>query len=123
SPSPHIRRPESTKIHVVMSLMSQQFTWQQVHQELSRIAKTRAHVDWDEGRWLVHGLRSGVHRHLGFASFAEYVERLFGYGPRWTEERLRVAEALAKLPEMDQALRDGAITWSTARELTRVASS
>ena len=33
-----------------------------------------------------------------------------------------MAEALAKLPEMDQALRDGAITWSTARELTRVAA-
>jgi len=102
--------------------MTQPFTWQQVHHELSRIAKTRAHLDWDEGRWLVHGLRSGVHLHLGFASFAEYVERLFGYGPRWTEERLRVAEGLAKLPEMEQALRDGAITWSTARELTRVAA-
>src|SRR5882672_5542761 len=85
--------------------------------------KTRAHLDRDEGRWLVQGLRSGVHRHLGFASFAEYVERLFGYGPRWTDERLRVAEALEKLPEVEQALRDGEITWSTARELTRVAVS
>ncbi len=24
-------------------------------------------------------MRSGAHRHLGYASFAEYVERLFGY--------------------------------------------
>src|SRR5882672_7288661 len=85
--------------------------------------KTRAHLDRDEGRWLVQGLRSGVHRHLGFGSLAEYLERLFGYGPRWTEERLRVAEALEKLAATEQALRDGAITWSTARELTRVAAS
>ena len=95
--------------------------WQRAHEELSRLAKTRARLDWDEGRALVSGLRSGVHVHLGFGSFVEYVERLFGYKPRWTEERLRVAEALDNLPELEQALRDGAIHWSTARELTRVA--
>jgi hypothetical protein len=106
-----------------MKTMSIVFNWQQVHQELSRLAKTRAHLDWEEGSWLVRALRTSVHVHLGFGSFAEYVERLFGYGPRWTDERLRVAEALEKLPEIDQALRDGAITWSTARELTRVAAS
>src|SRR5882724_6156158 len=108
---------------MLVNLMTQEFTWQHVHQELSRLAKTRAHLDWEEGCWLVRALRSGVHRHLGFGSFAEYVERLFGYGCRWTEERLRVAEGLEGLPELEQALRDGAITWSTARELTRVASS
>ena len=58
---------------------------------------------------------------LGFGTFAEYVERLLGYRPRWTSERLRVAEALELLPELDQALRDGAVSWSAVRELTRVA--
>ena len=33
-----------------------------------------------------------------------------------------MAEALEHLPELAQALRDGAISWSVARELTRVAS-
>ncbi len=50
--------------------------------------------------------------HLGYASFAEYVERLFGYKPRATEEKLRVAQALESLPEMNRALRDGELTWS-----------
>ena len=69
------------------------------------------------------GLRAGVHLHLGYGTFAEYVERLFGYKPRWTEERLRVAEALETLPALEQSLRDGAMSWSAVRELTRVASA
>src|SRR5216684_6244684 len=96
--------------------------WQQAHEQLSCLAKSRAGLDWEEGRALVSGLRAGVHLHLGFGTFAEYIERLFGYRPRWTEERLRVAETLETLPELEQGLRDGVIHWSTARELTRVAA-
>jgi hypothetical protein len=97
--------------------------WRRAHQDLSRLAKSRARLDWEEGESLLDALRSGVHLHLGFGSFAEYIERLFGYKPRWTDERLRVAEALEGLPEMGQALRDGGISWSAARELTRVAAA
>lgn len=93
------------------------------HEELSRLAKTRAELDWHEGRWLLCALRSGTHGHLGFASFAEYVERLFGYKPRSTEEKLRVAETLEHLPELDSALQEGALCWSAVRELTRVATA
>jgi hypothetical protein len=72
---------------------------------------------------MLFGLRAGVHLHLGYATFAEYIERLFGYKPRWTEERLRVAEALETLPELERALRDGTMSWSAIRELTRVATA
>jgi hypothetical protein len=96
--------------------------WRQAHEDLSRLAMTRARLDWEEGCSLLRALRSGAYLHLGFGSFAEYVERLFGYKPRWTEERVRVAQALEGLPELSQALRDGAVTWSTVRELTRVAT-
>lgn len=102
--------------------MQHELDWQHIHNELSRIAKARAHLDWEEGVWLIRAARCAVHLRLGYASFAEYIERLFGYRPRWTEERVRVAEALEQLPELGQALRDGTISWSVARELTRVAS-
>jgi hypothetical protein len=88
-----------------------------------RLASARARLDWEEGRSLLLGLRAGVHVHLGYGTFAEYVERLFGYKPRWTEERLRVAEALETLPALGQSLHDGALSWSAARELTRVATA
>src|SRR5258708_35046230 len=96
--------------------------WQSAHEQLSRIAKERARLDCEEGGSLLRALRANVHLHLGFASFAEYIERLFGYSPRWTEEHLRVAESLETLPNLQNALRDGSIPWSTARELTRVAT-
>src|SRR6266581_4900475 len=96
--------------------------WRSAHEQLSRIARERARLDCEEGGSLLRALRLSVHLHLGFASFAEYIERLFGYSPRWTEERLRVAESLETLPELEPSLRNGAIHWSMARELTRVAA-
>src|SRR5262249_17551473 len=96
--------------------------WKNAHEQLVRLAGSRAALDHEEGRWLLAALRSAAHVRLGYATFAEYVERLFGYAPRWTAEKLRVAEAVEELPQMDQALRDGALNWSALRELTRVAT-
>ena len=103
-------------------MSTEQPEWQSAHEHLSRIARDRARLDCEEGGSLLRALRANVHLHLGFGSFAEYVERLLGYGPRWIDERLRVAEALEALPELQHALRDGCVPWSTARELTRVAT-
>jgi hypothetical protein len=95
--------------------------WMVAHQALSRLAKERAAADAEEGRWLLAALRSATHVHLGFANFSEYVERSFGYKPRSTREKLRVAEALEELPALTQALEQGTVHWSAVRELTRVA--
>ncbi len=92
--------------------------WRRAHAELLRIASDRVMLDRDEGRWLLVAQRAGVHRRLGFATFAEYVERVLGYGPRTTEEKLRVAAALEQLP----ALAASELSWSALRELTRVAT-
>ena len=65
---------------------------------------------------------AGVHRHLGFATFAEYVERVLGYAPGVARERMRVADALAALPKLRAAMTAGDLPFSAARELTRVAT-
>jgi hypothetical protein len=95
--------------------------WVRAHEALSRLAKERAAADAEEGRWLLAALRSATHVHLGFGSFGEYIERLFGYRPRSTQEKLRVAAALEQLPTLAQALAEGTLNWSAARELSRVA--
>jgi 5-methylcytosine-specific restriction endonuclease McrA len=97
-------------------------SWRQAHEELVRLATERAGLDFEEGRWLVRAHRSGAHLRLGYGSFHEYTERLFGYGSRLTQEKLRVAEALEELPETALDLQTGAISFSLARELTRVAT-
>src|SRR3954462_4432722 len=99
----------------------EQSEWVVAHEALSRLAKERAAADAEEGRWLLAALRSAAHVHLGFGSFGEYVERMFGHKPRSTQERLRVAEALEQLPAKAQALEQGTLHWSAVRELTRVA--
>ena len=53
--------------------------WVAAHEELTLLARRRAELDGLEGPALLRALRAGVHRHLGLESFAEYVERLFGY--------------------------------------------
>ncbi len=95
--------------------------WVRAHEALSRLAKERAAADAEEGRWLLAALRSVAHVHLGFGSFGEYIERLFGYQRRSTQEKLRVAEALEALPAMAHSLESGSLSWSAVRELTRVA--
>ena len=97
--------------------------WHLVHDRLVRFAKRRAGLEWREGRLLREALAAQVHRRLGYASFAEYVERLFGYGARTTTEKLRVAESLEQLPLLTRALQQGELTWSAVRELTRVVVS
>lgn len=96
--------------------------WQTVHEALVQLAKTRASLDFEEGPCLRAAEQANVHARLGFGSFVEYIERLFGYAPRLTVEKLRVATALESLPESAQALRDGSASWSSLRELTRVAT-
>ena len=49
--------------------------WQRAHEELRRLARSRAGLDFEEGQWLLAAWRGGVHARLGYGSFREYVER------------------------------------------------
>ena len=97
--------------------------WLHAHEELVKLARKRAGLDFEEGRWLLCAFRGKAHARLGYGGFAEYVERLFGYSPRQSQEKLRVAEALETLPKASQELRAGTISFSAVRELTRVATT
>ncbi|MFO7177938.1 MAG: hypothetical protein DIU78_004475 [Pseudomonadota bacterium] len=79
--------------------------WVLAHEELERIAKERAELDGREGLALLRAYRAEVHRHLGYVSFAQYVEKLFGYGFRTTDDKLRTAIALEGLPEAPRSHR------------------
>ena len=95
--------------------------WREVHGELVRVARAKGALDAEEARWLVEGKRVRVHEPLGHGSYLQYLEHVFGYGPRLAGERLRVAEALIRLPRLMQALAESALSWSAVREMVRVA--
>ena len=107
----HGRRPWSTRPD-----------WERTHGELSRLARSRSGLDYEEGGWLLAAWRGSVHARLGYGSFREYIERLFGYGARVVQEKLRVAEAIEELLVSAEALKNGQVCWSVLRELTRVAT-
>jgi hypothetical protein len=96
--------------------------WARAHEALLQLAGERSELEGREGRALLRAMRSRVHLHLGYGSFGEYIERLFGYSPRTTFDKLRTAEALEGLPELDHALTNRGLTWSAVRELARVAT-
>jgi hypothetical protein len=52
----------------------------------------------------------------------EYLERELGYSPQVGIERMRVAHALAELPQIEACLGAGQLAFSAVRELTRVAT-
>ena len=86
--------------------------WQHAHEALVRLAAGQAALDAEQGVWMLRALRCSTHLRLGYASFAEYAGRLFGFAPRLVADKLRVAEALEDLPRLAGALASGELSWS-----------
>lgn len=97
--------------------------WKVIDRALRNIAAQRCGLDVEEARWLRKAERRKVWSRLGFVSALEYLEAVFGYGPRVAVERMRVAIALGELPAIECALAQGHVTYSAARELTRIATT
>jgi hypothetical protein len=87
---------------------------QDVDRKLREHARRRARDDYELGALLREGYLLRVHELGGYGSFREYALRLFGFTARQTEERLRVAEILERLPALAQKLMDGELCWSYA---------
>jgi hypothetical protein len=94
--------------------------WQRADRELRRIARGRAGLDYQASVWILRAVQAGAAGRLGMSSDVEYVSRVMQCGPREAYERVRVAEALAELPHLAHALRDGALGWCAVRELSRI---
>ncbi len=97
--------------------------WRELDRQVRRLARRRATLDAEEARLLVAAKAAEIHRHLGYGSFDEYLERVLGYAPTTARDRMRVATALVALPEIARALTAGTVTFSAVRELTRVATA
>jgi hypothetical protein len=94
----------------------------QLHRTLKRIVKARGSLDLQEAAALREAQQLQLWRRFGYASLVEYMELELGYSPRAGLERLRVANALPQLPKIAAAIEQGDLSFSGARELTRVAT-
>src|SRR4051794_24517020 len=97
--------------------------WRSLHERLRGIARRRAALDAEEARCLRDAYAMKLWWQLGYAHMNEYLERELGYSPQVGIERLRVAHALAELPQIEASLGGGHLPFSAVRELTRIATA
>ena len=102
---------------------ARQEEWQAVDRRLREYARQRASLDAAEAFDLLRAEQLKVYLSFGHVSLYEYMERVLGYAPHAARERMRVARALAALPQTAAALARGALTYSAVRELTRVSTA
>ena len=58
----------------------------------------------------------------GYCSLGNWLDHRCGLGPCAARERIRIGRALARLPRIDAAFRDGVLSYSKVRAVTRVAT-
>ena len=93
---------------------------ERVHRTLKRIVRARGALDSQECAALREAQRLVIWRAYGCASLVEYMTREMGYTERAAIERLRVAKAIEEVPQLGEALDQGTLSFSGARELSRV---
>ena len=107
---------ESAKVKVAINVDAQG----------QQIAEMSAHIDAAMHRLLTtireFDITSGWHVQ-GALSYAHWLAWRVGWDLRTARERVRVARRLAELPLVNEELRNGAMSYSQARAISRVATA
>ena len=94
--------------------------------ELRRaVTRMAGHInlaDWRFIKLIAAMERSRGWREGGYCNLGNWLDHRCGLGPCASRERIRIGRALAKLPQIDAAFRDGMISYSKVRAITRVAT-
>ncbi len=79
-------------------------------------------ADWRFVKLIAAMERIRSWREGGYCSLGNWLDHRCGLGPCASRERIRIGRALERLPHIDAAFRDGAISYSKVRAITRVAT-
>jgi len=94
--------------------------WMSLHERLVAGAKQRLALEAAEARDLVCAEEAEIWRRFGYLSMLEYMQRELFYEGHTARERLRVANKLFELPVLAEAFREGELSFSALKELTRI---
>ena len=94
--------------------------------ELRRaVTRMAAHInlaDWRFIKLIAAMERTRGWQEGGYCNLGNWLDHRCGLGPCASRERIRIGRALARLPRIDAAFRDGVISYSKVRAITRVAT-
>ena len=94
--------------------------------ELRRaVTRMAAHInlaDWRFIKLIAAMERTRGWQEGGYCNLGNWLDHRCGLGPCAARERIRIGRALARLPRIDAAFRDGVISYSKVRAITRVAT-
>ena len=79
-------------------------------------------ADWRFVKLIAAMERTRGWREGGYCNLGNWLDHRCGLGPCAARERIRIGRALERLPRIDAAFRDGAISYSKVRAITRVAT-
>ena len=79
-------------------------------------------ADWRFIKLIAAMERTRGWRDGGYCNLGNWLDHRCGLGPCAARERIRIGRALERLPRIDAAFRDGAISYSKVRAITRVAT-
>lgn len=93
----------------------------EIDRKLRSLVAMRQGLAWRQGRLLSKFSQLQVHRALGFPSFARYCKERLGLGIRRARRLIALERRLLRLPELQAAYRNGAISWVKASAVACVA--
>ncbi len=72
--------------------------------------------------WFGEVVRRELYRDLGYASAHQYASEALGFSRNRTNQFLRLAAELERLPHLRAAVADGSVGWTKAQQVARVAT-
>ena len=95
------------------------------HELRRAVTDMAAHInlaDWRFVKLVAAMDRTRSWSERGYCSLGNWLDHRCGLGPCAARERIRIGRALARLPRIDAAFRDGVLSYSKVRAITRVAT-
>ncbi len=93
-----------------------------VHASLMRSLKAMEHTQQCAVLWFADIMRRGLFKEFGHASINQYAQMELGFSKSRTRDFVRLAGRLDKLPAVREAMSNGELGYTKARELVSVAT-
>ncbi len=93
-----------------------------VHSSLRRSLKAMNHAHKCSVLWFAEIMRRHLYRELGYSSINQYAMKGLGFSKTRTGDFIRLGRQLDRLPAVRDALTDGELGYTKAREIVSVAT-